>query len=116
MAVRPAQKPHVRGTSEGRETPGIPASRERRRAEELPGLFPPVGGSTLPRPVLVLATGGPREAVARCRHTVKPLTTALRTRLRGELALGTEKTLACAALAAPMPVLGCWHHAAIPPT
>ncbi|MFE6847423.1 hypothetical protein [Streptomyces sp. NPDC057686] len=117
MVIRHAEKPYAGDLGEdedGNENPGALAGRGRRRAEELHRLFPPAGGSTLPRPTVVFAAGGPAGAPARCRQTVEPLAAALRTPLRGEFAVGAEAALARAALAARMPVLVCWEHTGIP--
>ncbi|MCX4626312.1 MULTISPECIES: hypothetical protein [unclassified Streptomyces] len=117
MLIRHAEKPYAGDLGEdedGNENPGSLAGRGRRRAEELHRLFPPAGGSTLPRPAVVFAAGGPAGAPARCRQTVEPLVSALRTPLRGEFAVGAEPAAARAALAARMPVLVCWEHTGIP--
>ncbi|WP_234318307.1 hypothetical protein [Streptomyces sp. NRRL S-244] len=121
MLVRHAEKPYAGDLGEdedGNEDPGSLAGRGRRRAEELHSLFPPAGGSTLPRPAVVFAAGGPSgpggKPPARCRQTVEPLTAALRAPLRTEFAVGAEEALARAALAAPMPVLVCWEHTGMP--
>ncbi|MGW0392835.1 hypothetical protein ACWDYJ_18405 [Streptomyces sp. NPDC003042] len=117
MVIRHAEKPYAGGTGEddeGNEDPGFLAGRGRRRAEELPRLFPPSRGAPLPRPAALFATGGPATAPARCRQTLEPLATALRTPVRAEFALGAEAALARAALAAPMPVLVCWEHTGVP--
>ncbi|MFE2148128.1 histidine phosphatase family protein, partial [Streptomyces sp. NPDC059456] len=117
MVIRNAEQPFAGDTgedAEGNEDPGALAGRGRRRAAELHLLFPPAGGSTLPRPAVVFATGGPAGAPARCRRTVEPLAAALHTRLRGEFAVGAEAALARAVLAAPMPVLVCWEHTGVP--
>ncbi|MFI1148353.1 MULTISPECIES: hypothetical protein [Streptomyces] len=121
MVIRHAEKPYAGDLGEdedGNEDPGSLAGRGRRRAEELHRLFPPAGGSSLPRPAVVFAAGGPAGAggrpPARCRQTVEPLIAALRTPLRSEFGVGAEEALARAALAGPMPVLVCWEHTGIP--
>ncbi|MFD8855537.1 hypothetical protein [Streptomyces vinaceus] len=121
MVIRHAEKPYAGDLGEdedGNEDPGSLAGRGRRRAEELHRLFPPAGGSTLPRPAVVFAAGGPSGAggkpPARCRQTVEPLTTALRTPLRSEFGVGAEEALGRAVLAARMPVLVCWEHTGVP--
>ncbi|MEV0411745.1 hypothetical protein AB0I68_13340 [Streptomyces sp. NPDC050448] len=117
MVIRHAEKPYAGDLgedAEGNEDPGSLAGRGRRRAEELHRLFPPAGGSALPRPTAVFAAGGPAGAPARCRQTVEPLTAALGIPLRGEFAVGGEPALARAVLAAPMPVLVCWEHTGVP--
>ncbi|MFB7785828.1 hypothetical protein ACFC1D_24345 [Streptomyces vinaceus] len=121
MVIRHAEKPYAGDLGEdedGNEDPGSLAGRGRRRAEELHRLFPPAGGSTLPRPAVVFAAGGPSGAggkpPARCRQTVEPLATALRTPLRSEFGVGAEEALGRAVLAARMPVLVCWEHTGVP--
>ncbi|MER7463252.1 hypothetical protein [Streptomyces sp. NPDC097981] len=117
MVIRHAEKPYAGDMgegAEGNEDPASLAGRGRRRAEELHRLFPPAGGSALPRPAAVFAAGGPAGTPASCRRTVEPLAKVLRAPLRGEFAVGAEEALARAALAAPMPVLVCWEHTGIP--
>ncbi|WP_234321199.1 hypothetical protein [Streptomyces katrae] len=117
MVIRHAEKPYAGDLGEdedGDEHPGSLAGRGRRRAEELHRLFLPAGGSTLPRPAVVFAAGGPAGAPARCRQTVEPLAATLRTPLRGEFAVGAEPALGQAVLAARMPVLVCWEHTGVP--
>ncbi|MFK0235432.1 hypothetical protein [Streptomyces vinaceus] len=121
MVIRHAEKPYAGDLGEdedGNEDPGSLAGRGRRRAEELHRLFPPAGGSTLPRPAVVFAAGGPSGAggrpPARCRQTVEPLTTALHAPLRSEFGVGAEEALGRAVLAAKMPVLVCWEHTGVP--
>ncbi|MET9610465.1 hypothetical protein ABZZ17_36225 [Streptomyces sp. NPDC006512] len=117
MVIRHAEKPSAGDTGEddeGNEDPGFLAGRGRRRAEELPRLFTPARGATLPRPAALFATGGPAAAPARCKQTLAPLATALRLPVRSEFALGAEPALAHAALAAGMPVLVCWEHTGLP--
>ncbi|WP_240805391.1 hypothetical protein [Streptomyces sp. A1547] len=117
MVIRHAEKPYAGDLGEdedGNEHPGSLAGRGRRRAEELHRLFPPAGGSTLPRPAVVFAAGGPAGAPDRCRQTVEPLAATLRTPLRAEFAVGAEPALAQAVLAARMPVLVCWEHTGVP--
>ncbi|MFI1453121.1 hypothetical protein [Streptomyces roseus] len=121
MVVRHAEKPYAGDLGEdedGNEDPGSLAGRGRRRAEELHRLFPPAGGSALPRPAVVFAAAGPAGAggrpPARCRQTVEPLTTALHIPLRSEFGIGAEEALGRAVLAARMPVLVCWEHTGIP--
>ncbi|WP_244291346.1 hypothetical protein [Streptomyces subrutilus] len=117
MVIRHAEKPYAGDTGwdeEGEEDPGSLAGRGWRRAEELPRLFPPARGSSLPRPAAVFAAGGKGAPPARCRQTVTALATALRTPVRGEFAVGAEPALVHAALRTPMPVLVCWEHSGIP--
>ncbi|MFZ3493160.1 hypothetical protein ACODT5_07995 [Streptomyces sp. 5.8] len=117
MVIRHAEKPYAGDTGEdddGNEDPGFLAVRGRRRAQELPTLFPPTRGAALPRPGDVFAAGGKAGAPARCRQTVEPLATALGTPLRAEFAVGSEPALARAVLAARMPVLVCWEHQGMP--
>uniref|UniRef100_A0AAU2JZY7 Histidine phosphatase family protein n=1 Tax=Streptomyces sp. NBC_00049 TaxID=2903617 RepID=A0AAU2JZY7_9ACTN len=117
MVIRHAEKPYAGASGwdeEGEDDPGSLAGRGWRRAEELPRLFPPARGSSLPRPAAVFAAGGKDGAPARCRQTVAALATALRTPVRTEFALGAEPALVRAALAAPAPVLVCWEHTGIP--
>ncbi|WP_234327774.1 hypothetical protein [Streptomyces sp. NRRL F-2664] len=115
MVIRHAEKPYAGDSGrdeEGEDDPGSLAGRGWRRAEELPRLFPPARGSSLPRPAAVFAAGG--KGPARCRQTVTALAAALRTPVRTEFAVGSEPALAHAALAGPMPVLVCWEHTGIP--
>lgn len=117
MVIRHAEKPYAGDSGwdeEGEDDPGSLAGRGWRRADELPRLFPPARGSSLPRPAAVFAAGGKGAAPARCKQTVAALATALRTRVRAEFAVGAEPALAHAALLAPMPVLICWEHSGIP--
>ncbi|MFE0577372.1 hypothetical protein [Streptomyces sp. NPDC058874] len=117
MVIRHAEKPYAGDSGwdeDGEDDPGSLAGRGWRRAEELPRLFSPSRGSSLPRPAAVFAAGGKGGAPARCRQTVSALATALRTPVRAEFAVGAEAALAHAALAGPMPVLVCWEHAGIP--
>ncbi|MFJ8565640.1 hypothetical protein [Streptomyces sp. NPDC093514] len=117
MVIRHAEKPYagdVGRDAEGEDDPGSLAGRGWRRAEELPRLFPPARGSSLPRPAVVFAAGGKQSAPARCRQTVSALAAALRTPVRTEFAVGAEAALAQAATAAAMPVLVCWEHTGIP--
>lgn len=72
MVIRHAEKPYAGDTGEddeGNEDPGFLAVRGRRRAQELPTLFPPARGAALPRPGAVFAAGGragrPRGAARR---------------------------------------------------
>ncbi|MFC0842531.1 hypothetical protein ACFH04_06635 [Streptomyces noboritoensis] len=60
-------------------------------------------------------TGASAGAPTRCRQKVEPLTAALRTRVRGELAVGAEEAGPRAALASPIPVLVRWEHTGNPP-
>ncbi|MFJ4779939.1 hypothetical protein [Streptomyces sp. NPDC088762] len=118
MVIRHAEKPYAGDTGsdeEGEDDPGSLAGRGWRRAGELPRLFLPARGSSLPRPAAVFAAGGKgRAAPARCRQTVAALAAALRTPVRTEFALGAEPALVRAVLAAPMPVLVCWEHTGVP--
>ncbi|MCY0937532.1 hypothetical protein [Streptomyces sp. H34-S4] len=117
MLIRHAEKPYAGDTGEddeGNEHPGFLAVRGRRRAQELPALFPPARGATLPRPGAVFAAGGNAGAPARCRQTVEALATALGTPVRAEFAVGAEPALARSVLAARMPVLVCWEHQGMP--
>ncbi|MGW5852334.1 hypothetical protein ACWFQ8_31085 [Streptomyces sp. NPDC055254] len=117
MVIRHAEKPYPGATGEddeGNEGPGFLAGRGRRRAEELPRLFPPAAGTSLPRPGTVFAAGGRPGTPARCRQTVAPLAKALRLPVRAEFAVGAEAALVHAALAAPAPVLVCWEHTGVP--
>lgn len=117
MLIRHAEKPYAGDTGEddeGNEDPGFLAVRGRRRAQELPALFPPAKGAGLPRPEAVFAAGGKEGSPARCRQTVEPLATALRTPVRAEFGPGAEPALARAVLAARMPVLVCWEHTGMP--
>ncbi|MGW7434496.1 hypothetical protein [Streptomyces sp. NPDC054849] len=117
MVIRHAEKPYAGDSGwdeEGEDDPGSLAGRGWRRAEELPKLFPPARGSTLPRPAAVFAAGGKAGAAARCKQTVTALATALHTPVRTEFGLGAEPALVRAALAAPMPVLVCWEHTGVP--
>ncbi|MGR4878739.1 hypothetical protein ACIPUC_04775 [Streptomyces sp. LARHCF249] len=117
MVIRHAEKPYAGDSGwdeEGEDDPGSLAGRGWRRAEELPRLFPPARGSSLPRPAAVFAAGGKGTAPARCKQTVAALATALRTPARAEFAVGAEPALVRAALLAPMPVLVCWEHSGIP--
>ncbi|WP_328302157.1 hypothetical protein OG389_32060 [Streptomyces sp. NBC_00435] len=117
MLIRHAEKPYAGDTGEddeGNEHPGFLAVRGRRRAQELPALFPPARNAALPRPGAVFAAGGKAGAPARCRQTVETLATALRTPVRAEFAVGAEPALARAVLAAPMPALVCWEHQGMP--
>ncbi|MCB5180332.1 hypothetical protein [Streptomyces antimicrobicus] len=114
MLIRHAEKPYagdVGEDDEGNDDPGSLALRGRRRAEALPGLFPPAARAPLPRPAsLFVPSGSP----ARCRQTVAPLAEALKLPIRAPLPAGREADLACAALAAPGPVLICWEHTGLP--
>ncbi|WP_329376663.1 hypothetical protein OG625_03970 [Streptomyces sp. NBC_01351] len=117
MVIRHAEKPYTGDSGwdeEGEDDPGSLAGRGWRRADELPRLFAPSRGSSLPRPAAVFAAGGKEGAPARCKQTVTALATALRTPVRTEFALGAEPALVRAALAAPAPVLVCWEHTGIP--
>ncbi|MBT2477468.1 hypothetical protein J7E94_04070 [Streptomyces sp. ISL-94] len=118
MVIRHAEKPYAGDTGwdeEGEDDPGSLAGRGWRRAEELPRIFPPARGSSLPRPAAVFAAGGKGGAApARCKQTVAALAAALHTPVRTEFGLGAEPALAHAVLAAPMPVLVCWEHTGIP--
>ncbi len=117
MVIRHAEKPYAGDSGwdeEGEDDPGSLARRGWRRAEELPRLFPPARGSSLPRPATVFAAGGKGAPPARCRQTVAALAAALRTPVRSEFAVGAEPSLAPAALLAPMPALVCWEHSGIP--
>lgn len=117
MVIRHAEKPYAGDSGwdeEGEDDPGSLAGRGWRRSEELPRLFPPARGSSLPRPAAVFAAGGKGTAPARCKQTVAALATALGTPVRAEFAVGAEPALAHAALLAPMPVLICWEHNGIP--
>lgn len=117
MLIRHAEKPYAGDTGEddeGNEHPGFLAVRGRRRAQELPALFPPARGATLPRPGAVFAAGGKAGAPARCRLTVEVLATALGTPVRAEFAVGAEPALARSVLAVRMPVLVCWEHQGMP--
>ncbi|MFE3556278.1 hypothetical protein ACFXKW_15630 [Streptomyces sp. NPDC059193] len=117
MVIRHAEKPYAGDSGwdeEGEDDPGSLAGRGWRRADELPRLFPPARGSSLPRPATVFAAGGRAGAPARCKQTVAALATALRTPVRAEFAVGAEPALVHAALRAPMPVLVCWEHSGIP--
>ncbi|MFF8268272.1 hypothetical protein ACF059_12845 [Streptomyces sp. NPDC016562] len=117
MVIRHAEKPYAGDSGwdeDGEDDPGSLAGRGWRRAEELPRLFPPARGSSLPRPAVVFAAGGKGTAPARCKQTVAALATALRTPVRSEFAVGSEQALVEAALAGPMPVLVCWEHTGIP--
>ncbi|MFE4260552.1 hypothetical protein [Streptomyces sp. NPDC056883] len=117
MVIRHAEKPYAGDTGEddeGNENPGFLAVRGRRRAQELPALFPPTRGARLPRPGAVFAAGGKEGAPARCRQTVETLATALGTPVRAEFAVGAEPALARAVLAARTPVLVCWEHQGMP--
>ncbi|MFJ7592438.1 hypothetical protein ACIQZO_34725 [Streptomyces sp. NPDC097617] len=116
MVIRHAEKPYagdVGSDAEGEDDPGSLAGRGWRRAEELPRLFLPARGSSLPRPAAVFAAGG-KGAPARCGQTVTALAAALRTRVRTDFAVGAEAALAQAVSAASMPVLICWEHSGIP--
>ncbi|MFD9306390.1 hypothetical protein ACFWCB_27660 [Streptomyces sp. NPDC060048] len=118
MLIRHAEKPYagdVGEDDEGNEDPGFLSLRGRRRAHELPSLFPPARGAGLPRPEAVFAAGGKEGTTpARCRQTVEQLATALRTPVRAEFGPGAEPALARAVLAARMPVLVCWEHTGMP--
>lgn len=117
MLIRHAEKPSAGDTGEddeGNEDPGFLAIRGWRRAQELPSLFPPARGGSLPRPETVFAAGGKEGAPARCRQTVEALATTLRTPVRAEFAVGAEPALARAVLAARMPALVCWEHTGMP--
>ncbi|MFD3548087.1 hypothetical protein ACFWUW_21230 [Streptomyces sp. NPDC058655] len=117
MIVRHAEKLYAGDTGEddeGVEHPGFLAGRGMRRADELPRLFAPSRGASLPRPAAVFAAGGKAGAPERSRQTVTPLAAALRTPVRAEFALGAEPDLARAVLAAPMPVLVCWEQTGVP--
>ncbi|MFG2994920.1 hypothetical protein [Streptomyces sp. NPDC048340] len=117
MVIRHAEKPYagdIGEDDEGNEDPGFLAGRGRRRAQELPALFPPARGAALPRPGAVFAAGGKAGAPARCRQTVEVLAAALGTPVRAEFAVGAEPALGRAVLAASMPVLVCWEHTGIP--
>ncbi|MEU9143630.1 hypothetical protein [Streptomyces sp. NPDC048349] len=118
MVIRHAEKPYAGDTGsdeEGEDDPGSLAGRGWRRAEELPRLFLPARGTSLPRPAAVFAAGGRGGAApARCKQTVAALATALHIPVRTEFALGAEPALVRAALAAPMPVLVCWEHSGVP--
>ncbi|WP_405942500.1 hypothetical protein [Streptomyces sp. NBC_00207] len=117
MLIRHAEKPYAGDSGwdeEGEDDPGSLAGRGWRRAEQLPHLFPPAKGSSLPRPAAVFAAGGKVRAPARCRQTVAALATALHTTVRGEFAVGAEPALVKAVLTAPMPVLVCWEHSGVP--
>ncbi|MFJ3202390.1 hypothetical protein [Streptomyces sp. NPDC086989] len=117
LLIRHAEKPYAGDSgedAEGNEDPGFLADRGRRRAEELHSLFLPSGGSSLPRPAVVFAAGGPPGTPARCRQTVQELATSLKTPVRTEFAVGAETALARAALAAAIPVLVCWEHTGMP--
>ncbi|MFD4243497.1 hypothetical protein ACFWP3_18160 [Streptomyces sp. NPDC058525] len=117
MVIRHAEKPYAGDSGwdeEGEDDPGSLAGRGWRRADELPRLFPPARGSSLPRPATVFAAGGRAGAPARCKQTVAALATALRTPVRAEFAVGAEPALVHAVLRAPMPVLVCWEHSGIP--
>ncbi|MFJ3921549.1 hypothetical protein [Streptomyces sp. NPDC090022] len=113
MVIRHAEQPYagdVGADEEGEDDPGSLALRGWRRAEALPRLFPPARGAALPRPATLFAAAGP----ARSRQTVAALAEVLRLPVRTDLAVGREKALARAALAAVAPVLICWEHAGIP--
>ncbi|MEU9305399.1 hypothetical protein [Streptomyces sp. NPDC048269] len=117
MVIRHAEKPYAGDSGvdeEGDDDPGSLARRGWRRADELPRLFPPAKGSSLPRPAAVFAAGGKVAAPARCKQTVAALASALRTPVRTDFAVGAELALAHAVLAGPMPVLVCWEHTGIP--
>ncbi|MEU6315465.1 hypothetical protein [Streptomyces sp. NPDC047014] len=117
MVIRHAEKPYAGDTgqdAEGEDDPGSLAGRGWRRAEALPRLFAPSRTASLPRPAAVFAAGGTAAAPARCRQTVAALATALRTPVRASFAVGSERALARAVLAAPMPVLVCWEHTGVP--
>ncbi|MFB7464837.1 hypothetical protein ACFCZ1_15290 [Streptomyces sp. NPDC056224] len=117
MVIRHAEKPYAGDTGrdeEGEDDPGSLAGRGWRRADELPRLFPPAKGSSLPRPAAVFAAGGKVAAPARCKQTVAALATALRTPVRADIAVGAEPALAQAVLAGPVPALVCWEHTGIP--
>lgn len=117
MVIRHAEKPYAGDSGrdeEGEDDPGSLSGRGWRRAGELSRLFPPDGGSSLPRPAAVFAAGGKAGSPARCRQTVAALAAGLRTPVRAEFAVGAEPSLAHASLLAPMPVLICWEDSGIP--
>ncbi|MEU8777225.1 histidine phosphatase family protein [Streptomyces sp. NPDC048606] len=117
MVIRHAEQPYAGAPGEdddGNDDPGSLAGRGRRRAHELPRLFVPAPAARLPRPAALFATGGPAGSPARCRQTLAPLATALKTPVRTEFALGAETALARAVLAGHTPALVCWEHTGIP--
>ncbi|MFF5447895.1 hypothetical protein [Streptomyces sp. NPDC012888] len=114
MLIRHAEKPYagdVGEDDEGNDDPGSLAGRGRRRAEALPGLFPPARRAALPAPATLFAPAGP---LARSRQTLAPLAEELGLPIRAEIPPGREAALARAALAARTPVLICWEHTGFP--
>ncbi|MEV7416571.1 hypothetical protein [Streptomyces sp. NPDC089919] len=119
MLMRHAEQPYagdVGQDREGEEAADSLAGRGWRRAEALPGLFPPKPHALLPRPVALIAQSdrGGRAGAHLARQTLTPLSEALRVPVRAEFGSGAEARAGAAALAAGGPALVCWAAAGIP--
>ncbi|MGH6910329.1 MAG: hypothetical protein ACREEG_09095 [Phenylobacterium sp.] len=124
MIIRHAEK-HTGGRERGVNLEGVHTKHELTvrgwlRAGALVRFFAPVSGTPAGFPIstpraIFAAAATPDSPSLRSQHTVMPLAAVLGVHVDKGYAEGEEAEIAAAALAAPGPVLICWHHSHIPP-
>jgi len=123
MIIRHAEK-HLGTDEHGVNLQGHPAHHELtvrgwQRSGALVPFFAPAGGHAADAPIStpksIMASAATKQSPSlRAQHTVKPLADLLGVGIDKRFPDGDEIDAAVAALAAPSPLLICWHHSHIP--
>ena len=124
MIIRHAEKHTNGGVERGVNIQGVHTKHELtvrgwQRAGALVRFFAPAeGNATAPlisTPRSIFASAATKDSPSlRSQHTVEPLAAWLGVQIDKAHACDEEVALAAAVLAAPGPVLVCWHHSHIP--
>jgi hypothetical protein len=124
MIIRHAEKHHDGGHERGVDVNGSHDNHELtvrgwQRAGALVRFFAPQNGSSvnplISTPRTIFASAATKHSPSkRSQRTVEPLAAALGVFIDMRFEAGDEAGVASAAVAAPSPVLICWHHSHIP--